>query len=194
MSNRSQATIDRMGTTPSAVAARSDKMAQDFEALRTWLRWRCEGCLLSAPTTPSAQAAGVGNTTWNVNIDIGVTIINAVAVNQAEAVDQSIHAGSLLAGLISGASCVAAIVAYGAAGTKLVVKGTPATTGAQVAPTDAVIQAAVDVAAGVASTVWLKIGQTTLNRTGDATVTQSYDNTARPMAGVNEDLTLGYWG
>jgi len=129
--------------------------------------------LLSAPTTPSAQATGVGNTTWSANIAAFVCKVGGLGHQFAAAVDFAIHAGSFLAGFINGASCIAAIVAKNVAGTitTVAVKGTPATTGTQVAPTDAEIQAALG-----ATVPWVKVGECTLNRTGDTTVTESQDN------------------
>jgi hypothetical protein len=65
------------------------------------------------------------------------------------------------------------------------VKGTPDTTGTQVAPTDAEIQTAVG-----AGNDWVKIAECTLNRTGDTTVTESQDNTGRPVLGVTVDTSF----
>lgn len=123
------------------------------------------------PTTPSAQAAGVGNTTWNVNVAAARVVVGGTQASLAAAADVAVHSGSLL--MANGKSCVAAVVAKLASGTVSVVtvKGATATTGAQVAPTDAQIQAAVG--AGVP---WVKLAQTTLNRTADTVVTQSHDN------------------
>jgi len=92
---------------------------------------------------------------------------------------------------VIGASAVAAIVAYGTAGTILVVRGAAATTGSQVAPTNAAIQTAVDLLTSGAP--WVKLGETTLNRTGNTTVTQTYDNTQRPSLAINQDAGFGDW-
>jgi hypothetical protein len=191
MSGRSVVSPTRNSVQPSAFQAATVKVAQELEALRYHMQNRLDGCLVLAPTTPSAQAAGIGNTTWSVDIGDGIKIVNAVALNQVEQADLVVHAGSLLAGLTVGRSCIAAIVAYGVSGTLLVVKGTPAVTGTQVAPTDAEIQTAVDLLTPDAP--WVKLGESTINRTLDTTVTQTYDNTVRPLLAVNQDAGFGDW-
>lgn len=191
MSGRSATSPTRNSVQPSAFAQATTKVAQELEALRYHFKNMLDGCLLAAPSTPSSQASGVGNTLWNVNIGSGTKIVNGVALNQAEVADETIHSGSLLTGLINGTSAITAIVAYGVSGTILAVTGTPATTGSQVAPTDAEIQAAVDLL--TADAPWVKLGETTLNRTGDTTVTQTYDNTKRPLLAVNQDSGFGDW-
>jgi hypothetical protein len=161
--------------TPSDQAKYSDQIFNALQALRLHDDNHVEGGWLSAPGTPSAQASGVGDTTWNVNVDAGRVVVDGVELTIGQA-DLSIHASSLLAGLVDGASAIARIVAKNAAGTVslVAVKGTPATTGSEVAPTDA------DVNTAVSNVPWVEIGQTTLNRTGDATVTQTYDRVSRP--------------
>lgn len=138
------------------------------------------GCYVSDPTTPSSQAAGVGNTSWLYNRAPGVVEVNAVRLDAAIAADAVIHAGSLLTGFVDGTSCIAAVVAKNVAGTVTIVavKGTPAATDTQVAPTDAEIQAAV----GAANT-WCKLAECTLKRTGDAAVTETQDNTKADILG-----------
>lgn len=133
--------------------------------------------LLKAPTTPSAQITGAGNTSWRVNVDEGLAVVDAAEKNTAAQVDTVIHSGSQL--LVNGQSAIAAVVMKVAAdGTASIVtvKGAAATTGTQVAPTVATIQAAVG--AGLS---WMKLGETTLNRTADTTVTQTYDNSKRDV-------------
>lgn len=135
------------------------------------------GGLVKAPTTPSAQITGAGATTWNVNVDALVGVVDAVTKELAAQADVAIHSATQY--LTNGQSAIAAVVLKVAAnGTASIVtaKGAAATTGAQVAPTDAAIQTAVG--AGLS---WLKLGETTLNRTGDTTVTQTYDNTKRDV-------------
>lgn len=131
-----------------------------------------DGLQLGAPTTPSAQLTGSGNTSWRVNIAAGRAKVGAVAYAPAAQADVVVHSGSNL--LASGQSAIAAIVAKVAAGSVslVAVKGAAATTGAQKAPTDGEIQLAVG-----DHVKWVKIGETTLNRTADTTVTQTYDNT-----------------
>jgi hypothetical protein len=130
--------------------------------------------LLSDPSTGSSQLTGTGNTTWNVNIAAYECEVGGLKKAFAAAADFSIHASSYLTGFANGTSCIAAIVAKNVSGTitTVAVKGTPATTGTQVAPTDAEIQAAVG-----ATNSWVKVGECILNRTGDTTVTEDQDNT-----------------
>lgn len=169
--------------TPSAIALQTDLVARYFAALLADRQNRVEaGLLAGTPTTASTQITGTGNTTWNVNVAAGVVVVGGVAKDLAAAADTAIHSGSQL--VTNGQSCAAALVAKNVSGTVTVVavKGTAATTGSQAAPTDAAIQTAVG-----AGNAWVKLAECTLNRTGDTTVTQSQDNTKRPMLGVNLD-------
>jgi hypothetical protein len=135
-----------------------------------------EGMMLDTPTTGSSQASGVGNTDWNVKIEKGIVVVDGVVEEFAEQDDFDIHSGSFLTGFSNGNSCIAAIIAKNVSGTVscAAVTGTPDTTGSQVAPTDAEIAAALG-----ATDTWTKIGECTLNRTADTTVTESDDNTKR---------------
>ncbi len=144
-----------------------------------------EGMYAKDPTTGSSQATGTGNTDWNVDIGAGIVEVNAVPKDFAVAADFDIHSGSHVdAGFTVGKSIVAAVVAKNVAGTVSMDKviGAPATTGEEVPPTDAEIQAAVG-----AGNKWAKICECTLNRTGDTTVTESTDWTVR-------DRSLGVGG
>lgn len=144
-----------------------------------------DGMYAKDPTTGSSQLTGTGNTDWNVDIQAGVVEVNAVPKDFAAQADFDIHSGSHVdAGFTDGKSIVAAVVAKNVAGTVSMDKvlGTPATTGSEVAPTDAEIQTAVG-----ASNKWAKICECTLNRTGDTTVTESTDWTVR-------DRSLGVGG
>lgn len=136
------------------------------------------GGIVKAPTTPSAQLTGAGgNTTWNVNVDALVAVVDGVTKELVATADGSIHSGSNY--IINGNSAIAAVVLKVAAnGTAslVYVKGASAVTGSQVAPTDSAIQTAVG--AGLS---WMKLAETTLNRTADTTVTQTYDNTKRDV-------------
>jgi hypothetical protein len=160
-----------------------------FDQLRTHERNRIiQGAVVGDPTTPSAQLTGTGNTTWSYNISAGVVIVDGVALKIEPAADEAIHSGSFLTGLVSGASCIAAIVAKNVSGTVSVVavKGTPATTGSEVAPTDSEIQTAVG-----AGNEWVKLAECTLNRTGDTTVTETQDPGAQPILGVTVQPSFG---
>lgn len=131
------------------------------------------GGLVSAPTTPSAQITGAGNTTWNVNIAAALAANSQAGIELAASADFVIHSGSQL--VTDGQSCIAAIVVdyNGGSPTFAAVKGAAATTGQQVAPTDAEITTA------LGDSYWVKLAHCTINRTGDTTVTQSQDNSVR---------------
>jgi len=189
MSERSIVTASR-NVPPSNLAKATSKVAMDLEMIRAHLRNRVEGCSVHDPTPASAQLTGTGNTTWSYDIGSGVVIVDGVALSVAAAVDQAIHSGSFLTGFTNGSSCMAALVAKNVSGTVslAVVKGTPATTGSQVAPTDAEIQAGVG-----AGNAWVKLAEFTLNRTADTTVTESQDINKRPILGVTVDTLMGDW-
>lgn len=139
-----------------------------------------DGLIASDPTTPSTQASGVGNTDWNVDVSAGVAVANSVEGTIAAAADFDVHSGSLL--LADGESVLGWLVITEAAGTVAMeaVLGAAATTGTQVAPTDAEITTA------VGHSDWQKHSQILLNRTGDTTVTQSQDNAGyrQPFVGT----------
>jgi hypothetical protein len=132
------------------------------------------GLMAAAPTTPSTQATGTGNTAWRVNLDKGVVVVGGVRKEFAAEADRVLHSASFYTSLDSGDSAIVAIVAKKAANgavTLVNVKGAAAVTGLQVAHTDAQIQAAVG-----AGLDWVKVCECTLNRTADTTVTQTQDN------------------
>jgi hypothetical protein len=130
------------------------------------------GCLTQAPTTPSAQITGAGNTSWRQNIDAGVVRVAGVDKDFAAQADFVIHSGSQL--IAQGQSAVAAIVAKKAAdGTisMIAVKGAAATTGAQLSPTDTAIQTAVG-----AGLDWVKVSEVQIDRTADTTLVSTIFN------------------
>lgn len=141
---------------------------------------------LATPTTPSAQASGVGNTTWNVNLPDIMVVVDGLQKKIAAAADHSIHGGSFLTGFTSGKSCVARLVVKkdGTSLSVVSVKGTPATTGAEIPCSDEVVTAACG-----AGKPWVEFAQATLNRTGDATVTEALLD-IRPVWGQNVGLSL----
>jgi hypothetical protein len=126
--------------------------------------------IASAPTTASTQATGTGNTVWRVNVAAATVAVGAATIAIAAAADFVIHTGSLL--VANGQSCRATIVAKNVSGiiTEVAVKGAAATTGTELAPTDAEIQTAVG-----AGNPWWRLADCILNRTGDVTVTQAQD-------------------
>lgn len=157
------------------------KTKYDYDAgsLMAYLAERqVEGGLLTAPTNASAQLTGAsGNTDWNVNLSHVLALLYALSGEVVAAADFDIHNGSIVdAGFVVGASIVAAIVVKVTSGTFAFDKvlGAAATTGSQVAPTAGEIATAM-----AAADDYALLGYTTLNRTADTTVTQSYDNTPR---------------
>lgn len=137
-----------------------------------------EGMLVAAPTTPSGQVTGAGATTWNVNIAAGDVVVGSVEKHESAQADFAIHDTTQL--VANGQSCYAWILEKNASGTlsTVAVKGAAATTGAQVAPTDAQIQTALGV--GV---TFVKIALCLISRTADTVVTQTQQNKYRETFG-----------
>lgn len=146
-----------------------------FKALANGFKNKvCTGLMAAAPTTPSTQATGSGNTAWRVNLDKGTVVVGGVKKEFAAEADRVLHSGSFYTSLDSGDSAIVTIVAKkddAGAVTLVNVKGAAAVTASVVAPTDAQIQAAVG-----AGLEWVKVCECKLNRTADTTVTQSQDN------------------
>lgn len=142
-----------------------------------------DGGVVGAPTTPSTQITGTGDTTWNVDVTEVRAKVNDVEDTIAVAADTAVHSGSKL--FDNGESCYAWLVVTESGGSLSLtpVVGTPATTGSQVAPTDAEITTA------VSSANWAKLALGILNRTGDTTVTQFEDNTGRSLLANQPDTT-----
>lgn len=137
-----------------------------------------DGGIASAPTTGSTQATGGGNLDWNVDVAAARAKVNGVEADIAVAADFDVHSGSAL--VANGESAYAWIVIAESGGSLAytAVVGAAATTGSQVAPTDA------DIDTAVGDTNWAKLALCLINRTGDTTVTQSEDNTYRePLVG-----------
>jgi hypothetical protein len=125
----------------------------------------------SAPTTASTQATGTGATTWRVNVAAVSVAVGKSTASIAAAADFSVHSSTQL--VTNGQSCRATLVAKNVSGTVSVVavKGTAATTGAELAPTKAQIQAAVG-----AGNIWTRLSDIRISRTADTTVTQTQDS------------------
>lgn len=142
--------------------------------------------VLVAGTTPNSQAAGVGNTEWHVGVPALDAVVSGVYGHIAAAADFVIKTGAFLAGLIDGYSCIARLVIINTTGTLtcVAVKSTPALSANAVAPSDAAVTAAVG-----AANPWIEIGQSRLNRTGDAAVTTVLTD-LRPIWGMNAGLAL----
>ncbi len=145
------------------------KLDTDFGAQN-----QISGLTCLPPTNASTQATGAtGDMDWNVDITEGFVVVNAVEL--AFAVDADFDVFSAASAVVDGNSQVGALVASEAAGTVSLemVFGAAATTGTEVAPTDA------EITTGVGHARWVKIAELTINRTGDTTVTQSQANAAR---------------
>jgi len=175
---------------PSVMAGAYDKLVKDLMNLRNWFQNHVEGLKIVTPTSASTQGASAGNTTWNVNVESGIVVVNGTALEVAAAADLALHSGSIYTGgLASGQSAIATIVyKLDTTVSRVVVKGAAATTGAQVAPTDVAIRAACG-----AGKPWVKVCECTINRTADTTVTQSQNNLLRPMPAVLSEADFGDW-
>lgn len=132
--------------------------------------------------------SSMGDLTWSYDRTALEAVVGGVYEQFALAADAAIHASAFLDGLEIGSSCIAAVLIKNDSGTLSLdaVKGTPAVTGAQRPPSDAVIQAALG--AGVS---WVKLAHCLLNRTANATLTESQDNQFRPILGVTVNENFG---
>lgn len=133
------------------------------------------GVLGSAPTNASTQASGTGAIDWNVNLSAGeVRIEDYYAVFAAQADYDVYSAASQL--IAAGESVYARIVAKLVTTTVslVVVVGTPAATGEEEVPTDAVVQAALG-----ADVPWVDVCLCHLSRNSGTTLTQTEQSTYR---------------
>lgn len=145
------------------------------------------GGLVIPPTTPSVQdaAGGDNHTHWRVDVQAYIAEVGGVAFAQAAQADLLLCDGVLAAGALHvGDSVVCSIYLRNRAGTvtQQILMGTPAVTGLEVAPTDAQITAAC-----AAGDIWMRIADCTINRTGDAVVTQSENNLVRFTAKTSQN-------
>lgn len=134
------------------------------------------GMMVGAPSTASTQATGTGASDFNVNIAAGILAVDGHPIEFAAQADFDLaSAGAAL--MASGQSILVDIVAYRSVADGVIrlrgIRGAAATTGSQVAPTDAEIDAKIEAP-------WWRLARVTVNRTGDTTVTQSYSNVVRP--------------
>lgn len=177
---------------PSDLALQTKSIAKYFQQIKAHLaNMIIAGGAVFAPTSASTQATGAGATVWNVDIEALLAIVNEVFGDFVADADFVIHDTTQVPGLDSLDTVVAALVVEVEAGScaMLAVLGTAATTasGNAVGPTDIQIQAALS----TAGNAWVKLAECTINRTADTTVTQTQDNTKRPILGVNVDTTFG---
>lgn len=145
------------------------------------------GAVVGDPTTPSTQATGAtGATVVNVNISAIDATVNGIRYAAAAAADTALHDTTVYTSDISGtltngkSAVITVCLAEDGAGTVSLetVKGSTATTGAQVAPTQAQITTKITHAR------WIKLYEVTINRTGDTAITQSAVD-KRPALGEN---------
>ncbi|NIO75598.1 MAG: hypothetical protein GTN69_06890 [Armatimonadetes bacterium] len=132
-----------------------------------------DGLLATDPTTGSTQAAGSGNTDWNVDISAGDVATNDIEENFSAQTDFDVHSGSQL--LTNGQAIYVWLLATESGGTvsQSVHKGTAATSGSETIPTDA------EITAGVGHANWTKLSLLHLHRTGDTTLAQTQANRYR---------------
>jgi hypothetical protein len=143
------------------------------------------GVLPSTATTASTQATGAtGATTLHVNLPAATVYVNGKRKDFSAEVDRVLHSTTVYTGvdgttLTSGKSAIVSIVAKSSSATagqgtiSLVnVKGGTATSGSEVAPTATQIQTAVG-----AGLPYVELGRVTVARTGDTTLSLSYEAT-----------------
>ncbi len=142
-------------------------------------KYYTHGAFLADGTTGPAQITGAGDGTWYYDNTAGIVVVDGTAKDVPAAADTLLEtAGDILA---SGESKVYLWIAWkhpstGAVALKMV-PGTAATTGDQVAPTDAEVEAGLPL-----GSKWIKLGSTTINRTADTTATQTATtNAIRPL-------------
>jgi hypothetical protein len=171
---------------PSELAGQTHALARYLQQIKAHEANKViTGLAATTPTTGSTQTTGDAETDWNVDLSAGAVIVNGVLGTFNVQADFAVHDTDQVPGLDSLDTVVSAIIAEvdsGAVGL-IVVHGTAATTasGNAVGPTDAQIEAGLS----TAGNEWVKVCELTINRTADTTVTQSQDNTKRPILGVN---------
>jgi len=168
-----------------------DQLAQDHERARQHFRNHVmEGGFPIDPTTTSQQFDdGLGGELrWRINIEKVIVVVDGVLKHFPLQVDWVVHTGSKLNEI--GQRTVAALVARNISGTVslMTVKGTPATIGSAVGPSDSVIDSAVGV-----GNEWIKVAETWADRPSNTVVTQTHNPAARPMLAANVDTGYGDW-
>lgn len=152
-----------------------------------WFKTRIVyGMIPATPTNASTQATGTGASDFNVDFKAvatgspaGLVLVDGKAKQFAAQADFDV-ASSAAQQMAVGQSRIYTIIAYlNQHDQEIYLKSVPgaaATTGSQVAPTDAEIDALL-----AQGTVWMKICNVTVNRTADQTLTQTYDTTVREL-------------
>jgi hypothetical protein len=132
---------------------------------------------VGAPTTASTIAAAAHD--FNLNIGWGLAAVGGEIKEFDDQADFDLsNSGSAApSDLPVGSSVVYSIVLLKSDVVRMrVFRGAPAVTGSELAQTKE------EIAAKLGSEVeWFEIGRTTINRTGTATLTQTYINDCRPM-------------
>lgn len=183
------------GTRPQTIWAGDAGVDARTAAIERWRLNRVEGFVYSAPTSASTQGSGavafVGKANWTAGIARVNGAIGEFAAGVSGGVADLLVATPTLA---EGQSVVGALtlIEYVLGGVpmlnKMTVWGAPATTGQQIAPTDAEIRAQITNTTGpfligLGATYvfpgYVRVAQVTFNRTGDTTITQSVSNTWR---------------
>lgn len=140
--------------------------------------WKNNRVIEMMVTSSGSQASGAVAPVWKIAMSRGYYLVGGTLVAQdadVAAFDIKFVAGPAYTEppvLAVGQSCKAAIV--GVTNGWCAVYGTPATTGAELVPNDTEIRAAL-VGYGYSST-YVRIGNVTINRTGDTTVTNAWSN------------------
>jgi hypothetical protein len=135
------------------------------------------GAMIKKSTTGSSQLTGTGNGTFLYNIDQGVVVLNGETLNIDAAVDQACETpANIMANGYARTYMFIVYEAYSGTPTRLTVKGTVALSASVLPPTVAAVEAAIP-----AGAAWLALGTMTIKRTADTTVTETVDNTYRPL-------------
>lgn len=143
-------------------------------AFRNWVP---QGLRVKAPTNASTIGAAAHD--FNLDIDWGIAVVGGT-VKEFDAVadyDLSNSGSAPPADLPEGSSVVYSVVLLKSDIVRTrMFRGTPAVTGIEQPMSDA------DIKANFGDEVEaFEIGRTTINRTGTATLTQTYDNAVRPL-------------
>jgi hypothetical protein len=151
-----------------------------------------DGLIVTTPTTPSAQSADPGGVLdWNVNLPLGFIFVNSIGKYFTAENDLDVHSGTKL--LDIGQAIYAWLVAAESGGTvtKVVVKGTAATSGSETIPTDG------DITTGVGHANWCKVALLHGHRSADTVFAQTQNPSymtkwAGAAAGLVNDLKAKY--
>lgn len=140
------------------------------------------GMLVGAPTTGSTITDSTDAHDFNVNIATGIMVVDGVVLEFAAQADYDIsHSSSAVpTDMGTGYSIVYSIIAYKSLGDAvvrlMVVAGDVALDAAALPATQATIEALL-----AEGTPWFELARTKVKRTAATTLTQTYDNTVRPL-------------